>query len=100
MRETRLSGSEGGGTESNRLSLPLSTFRPFGAAHLDQHIHFGICAAGKRGVGGDRPCLNLGWPFMRPRSGRKIVAYCVSYGTFIAFPVAPPPACSALPRVF
>jgi hypothetical protein len=24
MRETRLSGSEGGGGESNRLSLPLS----------------------------------------------------------------------------
>jgi hypothetical protein len=25
MRETRLSGSEGGGVETNRLSLPLST---------------------------------------------------------------------------
>jgi hypothetical protein len=25
MRETRLSGSEGGGTEFNRFSLPLST---------------------------------------------------------------------------
>ncbi len=24
MRETRLSGSEGGGTETNRFSLPLS----------------------------------------------------------------------------
>jgi hypothetical protein len=33
MRETRLSGSEGGGIEFNRFSLPLSTFdcRPFPA---------------------------------------------------------------------
>src|SRR5690606_23082086 len=28
MRETRLSGSEGGGAESNRLSLPLSAHSP------------------------------------------------------------------------
>jgi hypothetical protein len=27
MREIRLSGSEGGGTEFNRFSLPLSKFR-------------------------------------------------------------------------
>jgi len=31
MRETRLSGSEGGGFEFNRFSLPLSLVRPFGA---------------------------------------------------------------------
>jgi hypothetical protein len=31
MRENRLSGSEGGGIESNRFSLPLS-----GAKHPDQ----------------------------------------------------------------
>ena len=30
MRETRLSGSEGGGAEINRLSLPLFEFVPFG----------------------------------------------------------------------
>ena len=30
MRETRLSGSEGGGAELNRLSLPLFEFVPFG----------------------------------------------------------------------
>jgi hypothetical protein len=28
MRETRLSGSEGGGSEPNRFSLPLSARRP------------------------------------------------------------------------
>ena len=33
MREIRLSGSEGGGFECNRFSLPLSTpFPPQGAA--------------------------------------------------------------------
>jgi hypothetical protein len=32
MREIRLSGSEGGGTELNRFSLPLSHFRPYGPA--------------------------------------------------------------------
>ena len=31
MREIRLSGSEGGGTEFNRFSLPLLIGRPFGA---------------------------------------------------------------------
>ena len=31
MREIRLSGSEGGGAESNRFSLPLLLKRPFGA---------------------------------------------------------------------
>ncbi len=31
MREIRLSGSEGGGFELNRFSLPLSLERPFGA---------------------------------------------------------------------
>ena len=30
MRETRQSGSEGGGAELNRLSLPLFEFVPFG----------------------------------------------------------------------
>jgi hypothetical protein len=30
MREIRLSGSEGGGTELNRFSLPLYLCRPFG----------------------------------------------------------------------
>jgi hypothetical protein len=29
MRETRLSGLEGGGTETNRSSLPLSPISPF-----------------------------------------------------------------------
>jgi len=31
MREIRLSGSEGGGFELNRFSLPLLVSRPFGA---------------------------------------------------------------------
>jgi len=31
MREIRLSGSEGGGFELNRFSLPLLLGRPFGA---------------------------------------------------------------------
>ena len=31
MRETRLSGSEGGRFEFNRFSLPLLLSRPFGA---------------------------------------------------------------------
>jgi len=31
MRETRLSGSEGGRFEFNRFSLPLLLGRPFGA---------------------------------------------------------------------
>jgi len=31
MREIRLSGSEGGGFEFNRFSLPLLLDRPFGA---------------------------------------------------------------------
>jgi hypothetical protein len=30
MRENRLSGSEGGGSETNRLSLPLLTAGPSG----------------------------------------------------------------------
>jgi hypothetical protein len=31
MREIRQSGSEGGGAETNRLSLPLFILRPFRA---------------------------------------------------------------------
>jgi hypothetical protein len=34
MRETRLSGSEGGGTEFNRFSLPLSWWRKTAATDL------------------------------------------------------------------
>jgi hypothetical protein len=39
MREIRLSGSEGGGTEFNRFSLPLSfsTCRPKGRRYI-QHV--------------------------------------------------------------
>jgi hypothetical protein len=36
MRENRPSGSEGGGIEVNRFSLPLFDGRPFGAGI---HVH-------------------------------------------------------------
>ena len=42
MREIRLSGSEGGGTESNRFSLPLSKVPP---VHLSTVDHPGAAAA-------------------------------------------------------
>ena len=41
MREIRLSGSEGGGTELNRFSLPLSGFHQSG--HMSR-IHYGFLA--------------------------------------------------------
>jgi hypothetical protein len=50
MRETRLSGSEGGRFEFNRFSLPLLLGRPVGASSQvrtlpgpSQGLHFGFC---------------------------------------------------------
>ena len=36
MRENRLSGSEGGGNETNRFSLPLSDLPPLRGLSFDQ----------------------------------------------------------------
>ena len=38
MRETRTSGSEGGGAEINRLSLPLFEFVPFGEKRIGDRL--------------------------------------------------------------
>ena len=38
MREIRTSGSEGGGVETNRCSLPLSSIWVFNAFRLDKAL--------------------------------------------------------------
>ena len=51
MREIRTSGSEGGGIEFNRFSLPLSLFRPFGAdADHSGGGRYGLLAPGIRQI--------------------------------------------------
>ena len=40
MRENRTSGSEGGGTETNRSFLPLSRHFQLEHDHIDRHCGF------------------------------------------------------------
>jgi len=48
MREIRLSGSEGGGTEANRSSLPLSQQRWIPAFDKKRYVVLGHPNASKR----------------------------------------------------